>query len=124
MRHATKMILMTILSVAIATSANAVPKMKAKGLKRHALVKTAMAVGVVAKNAPAVAAKGVKYTIGSVLFVVEAGNDVLLAGLDAASDVAAKELKFNPVYYVYYVDDKVDHGLEFVEEYFFGVQNP
>ena len=41
-----------------------------------------------------------------------------------ASDVAAKELKFNPVYYVYYVDDKIDHGLEFVEEYFFGVQNP
>ena len=122
MRHATKMILMTILSMVIATSANATPK--AKGLKRHALVKTAMAVGVVAKNAPAVAAKGVKYTIGSVLFVVEAGNDVLLAGLDAASDVAAKELKFNPVYYVYYVDDKVDHGLEFVEEYFFGVQNP
>ena len=122
MRHATKMILMTILSIIAITSTSAAPK--AKGLKRHALVKTAMAVGVVAKNAPAVVGKGVKYTIGSVLFVVEAGNDVLLAGLDAASDVAAKELKFNPVYYVYYVDDKIDHGLEFVEEYFFGVQNP
>jgi len=117
-----KVLLMVVALALLAIPASAkqkVAKPAPKGVKRHALVKATMALVA----APVAAGKGLRYTLGSVLFAVEAGNDVVLAGLYGVDQVASKELKHNPFHYVYVVDNKVDKGLEVASLYFFGVTN-
>ncbi len=88
------------------------------GVARHALAKVAKAVA-----APVVHSKrSLKQVLGGVVFAVEAGNDVVLAGLTGLDKGAAMELKFNPFHYAAVVDGKVDAGLEYVEQYFLGSQ--
>lgn len=106
------LVLMLVLGFCVARPAEAKPK--------HALVKVALASRAVVTAAP----KAAKVTIGSVVFAVEAGNDVVLLGLTALDKAASMELKKNPFHYAAVVDGKIDSGLEYAEEYFFGVQNP
>jgi hypothetical protein len=88
-------------------------------VKNHALAKVAKVV-----SAPVVhPVRSVKQVIGSVVFAVEAGNDVLLGALNGADKAASVEFKYNPFHYAALLDDKIDKGLEAGELYFFGSSN-
>jgi len=93
------------------TVADAAPK--------HALVKVAKALA-----APVTAPKRtLKQVLGSVVFAVETGNDVLLGGLTGLDKAASTELKYNPFHYAAVLDGKVDVGIEKAETYLFGSSN-
>jgi hypothetical protein len=91
-------------------------------VRKHALTKIARVAGRVALAAPKVAAVGLKDTIGGVLFVTEAGVDVVHAGTFALSKAAGMELKHNPFAYVDKGVSYVDSGLEVGYQFFFNAQ--
>jgi hypothetical protein len=93
-------------------------------VKKHALAKAALAPVKGVQKLVTSAPKAAKVTLGSVVFAVEAGNDVVYLGLTALDKAASMELKHNPFHYAAVVDGKVDSGLEYAEQYFFGAVNP
>jgi len=106
-----KLIIAALAVVAISlgcTVASAAPK--------HALGKVASVVAAPVTHPK----RTLKQVVGSVVFAVEAGNDVVLAGLTALDKGSAMELKYNPFHYLAVADGKIDAGLEYVEQYFLG----
>ena len=89
------------------------------GVASHALAKVAKVAA-----APVVHPKrSLKQVLGSVVFVVETGNDVVLGGLTGLDKAASMELKYNPFHYAAVVDGKIDVGIEKAEMYLFGSSN-
>ena len=111
-----KLIMTAMVVVALSlgcTVANAAPSGK------HALVKVAKALA-----APVTAPKRtLKQVLGSVVFAVETGNDVVLGGLTGLDKAASTELKYNPFHYAAVLDSKVDVAIEKAETYLFGSSN-
>jgi len=113
-----KLGLVLIAALAFTGAANATG-VKAKAPRKHALPRAAKAVAA-AVSSPK---RPLKVVLGSILFAVETGNDVVLGGLEGLDKAASMELKYNPFHYIYYVDDKIDVGLEAGETFFFGSHN-
>lgn len=108
-----KNLILAIIMLSLVASANA-------KVSKHALAKVAVAPVAVAKKSP----KALKVTLGSALFAVEAGVDVVHLATEGLDKGGSVELKHNPFHAVNVVVGKVDSGLEKAETYFFGVQNP
>lgn len=99
-----RFVVLVVTGLAVAGVSDAAPR----NLKKHALVKVVVAVA----HAPKYTLVGLKDTVGSVLFVAEAGVDVVHVGTTALSAAASTELKHNPFAPVDKVVGKVDSGLE------------
>lgn len=101
-----------------------------KNLKKHALAKELLAPVMVIKRAPHVAlvaakagGKGIAYTVGSGLFLVESGVDVAHLATDVLDKgVAAEGWKKNPFHYPNKAVGYADTGLEDAYSFLFHIQ--